>query len=81
MTMLIEKYFFYINKSIMRQIAHLESTLKKKKNNCDEITELMKEIESTRQEEEKLESQVAQSVIDLESQIQANNVIISEIKL
>ena len=65
----------------MRQIAHLESTLKKKKNNCDEITELMKEIESTRQEEEKLESQVAQSVIDLESQIQANNVIISEIKL
>lgn len=81
MTMLIEKYFFYINKSIMRQIAHLESTLKKKKNNCDEITELMKEIESIRQEEEKLESQVAQSVIDLESQIQANNVIISEIKL
>ena len=65
----------------MRQIAHLESTLKKKKNNCDEITELMKEIESIRQEEEKLESQVAQSVIDLESQIQANNVIISEIKL
>lgn len=53
---------------------------RKRKNNVMTITELMKEIEFVRQEDN-LESQVAQSVIDLESQIQANNVIMSEIKL
>ena len=80
MTMLIEKYFL-INESIMRQTAHLESTLKEKEKQCDDrIKELMREIESIKQEEN-LKSQTAQSVKDLKSQIQANNDIISQIKL
>ena len=81
MTMLIEKYFS-INESIMRQTEHLESTLKEKeKQRDDRIKELMKEIESIKQEGDDLESQVARSVVDLESQVQANNDIISQIKL
>ena len=51
MTMLIEKYFL-INESIMRQTAYLESTLKEKEKQPDDrVKELMKEIESMKQED------------------------------
>ena len=81
MTMLIEKYFL-INESIMRQTAHLESTLKEKeKQRDDRIKELMKEIESIKQEGDNLESHVTQSIMDLESQVQTSNDIISQINL